>query len=121
MEPVTFVEKRRHPRVPLSSNVMLLLEKGEPPLLRRGMVSAISFGGIGLYLVQPVEGGTMVRLENRFLVTGGDFKTETARGTTIYSKYLRDIYLVGIKFDEELNPKDHPDLYSRIQDILESL
>jgi hypothetical protein len=53
-------------------------------------------------------------------VTGGEFKTEAVRGTTIYSKYIRDTYLVGVEFDQELNPKQHPDLYGRIQDILQS-
>lgn len=106
--------------MPLSANVMLVLERGEPPLVRRGMVSAISLGGIGLYLVQPVDSGSKVTLENRFLVTGGEFKTEAVRGTTIYSKYIRDTYLVGVEFDQELDPKQHPDLYGRIQDILQS-
>lgn len=84
------------------------------------MVSGISFGGVGLYLVQPVESGTKVNVENRFLTVGGQFKTEAVRGTTIYSKYLRDIYLVGIEFDQELNPRDQPDLYSRIREVLKS-
>jgi hypothetical protein len=114
------MERRRFQRVPLSSNVMLVLDKGEPPLLRRGMVSGISFGGVGLYLVQPVESGTKVNVENRFLTVGGQFKTEAVRGTTIYSKYLRDIYLVGIEFDQELNPRDQPDIYSRIREVLKS-
>lgn len=121
MVPIAFVERRRHPRVPLSANVMLLLDDGEqPPLVRRGMVSGISLCGVGLYLVLPVEKGSKVTLESRFLMTGGEIKKEKARGTTIYSKLMRDIYLVGVEFDQALNPKDQPNLYSRIQETLRS-
>jgi hypothetical protein len=112
------MERRKHLRVPLSANVQLHLEEGERPLIRRGMVSAVSLGGIGLYLVQPVESGSRVTLENRFMAAGGEIMTETVKGTAVYSKYLRDIYLVGIEFAQELSPNLQPHLYGHIQDTL---
>lgn len=99
---------------------MLLFGEAGPPLVRRGVIADISHGGIGLHLFQPLEVGVEVELEIRFPAIGGGIKTETVRGTTIYSKYIEDTYYVGIEFDKELSPKDQPDLYSRIQDILMS-
>lgn len=99
---------------------MLLLEKGEPPLVRRGMVAEISLGGIGLYLVTPPEVGSKVTLEIRFLVTSGGVNTATVRGTTIYANFIQDTFYVGIEFDQELSAKNQPALYRRIQDVLES-
>jgi hypothetical protein len=106
--------------VPLSVDVQLFIEGAEPPLVRRGMVSTISLGGTGLYLAEPLESGVKVSLENRFLVSGDEVKTEGARGTIINSNYIRDIYLVGVKFDQELSSEHQPHLYGRIQDILKS-
>ncbi|MGD2081105.1 MAG: PilZ domain-containing protein [Nitrospirota bacterium] len=114
------MNKRKHRREPLSAHVMLLLDEGEHPLVRRGTVADISLGGIKLYLVQPLEVGAQVTLEIRFLVAGGEVKTEKVRGTTIYSQNIQDVYFVGIEFDQELNPERHPDLYGRIQDLLAS-
>jgi c-di-GMP-binding flagellar brake protein YcgR len=106
--------------VPLSADVQLFIEGVDPPLVRRGMVSTISLGGTGLYLAEPLESGVKVALENRFLVSGDEVKTEVARGTIINSNYIRDIYLVGVKFDQELSPRHQPHLYSRVQDIVNS-
>jgi hypothetical protein len=82
------------------------------------MVAEISFGGIGLYLVSPPEVGSKVRIEIRFLVAGG-VNTATVKGTTIYAKFIQDTYYVGIQFDQELDTKSQPALYSRLKDILE--
>jgi hypothetical protein len=97
---------------------MLLIGESEHPVVRRGMVSDISLGGIGLYLVQPLEVGVTVNLEIRFLIGGGGINTAKVRGTTIYSNLVGDTYYVGIEFDQELSPKGHPELYRRIQEIL---
>jgi hypothetical protein len=99
---------------------MLLFGESEHPVVRQGMVSEVSFGGIGLYLVRPLEVGVKVNLEIRFMAGGGAIRTVTVKGTTVYCKFMDDIYYVGVKFNEELNPKLHPNLYSRIQNILES-
>jgi hypothetical protein len=113
------VEKeRKHKRAPLTAHVMLLIGESEHPVVRRGMVSDISLGGIGLYLVQPLEVGVTVNLEIRFLIGGGGINTAKVRGTTIYSNLVGDTYYVGIEFDQELSPKGHPELYRRIQEIL---
>jgi hypothetical protein len=112
--------RRRHKREPLSAHVMILLDEGEHPLVRRGSLADISFGGVKLYLVQPLEVGVRVTLEIRFIMAGGEVKTETVRGTAIYSQKIQDIHFVGIEFDQELDPKLHPDLYGRIVEIIES-
>jgi c-di-GMP-binding flagellar brake protein YcgR len=99
---------------------MLIIGESESPVIFRGMVSDISIGGAGLYLVKPVEVGIKAKLEIRFLVAYAGIKTAIVRGKTVYSYPFQDTYYVGIQFDQELNPKDQPDLYNRIQHILES-
>ncbi|MEJ2313699.1 MAG: PilZ domain-containing protein [Nitrospirota bacterium] len=111
-------KKRRHKRAPLSAHVRLLVDEGARTLILRGLIVEISLSGAGLYLAQPPDVGAQVKLELSYLVASGEIKTETVGGTAIYSKYIHDTYFVGIEFDRELDPKDQPDLYSRIQDIL---
>lgn len=86
-------------------------------MVRHATIADISHGGAGLYLAFPIEVGIRVKLEIRFIVIGG-LKTETIKGKTIYSYPIQDTYYVGIEFDQELNPIQHPDLYSHIQNIL---
>lgn len=112
-------EKRRHKRVPLAALVTLAYEGGEDMLYLQGMVASISSGGVGLYLGKTLEDGTDVTLEVIFLVSGGEVKTETVKGTVVYSNLIRNTYFVGIEFDVELTPKGQPELYRRIQKILE--
>jgi hypothetical protein len=113
-------ENRKNKRVRLLAHVMLLLEEVESPLVIRGVIADISLGGIGLHLFQPIEDGVKVKLEIRFSVGRGEIKTETTRGKTLYSYHIRDMYYVGIEFDQELNPLHHPFLCKRIQESLES-
>jgi hypothetical protein len=57
-------------------------------------------------------------LEIRFPVSGGEVRSETVKGTTVYSNGIHNVHYVGIEFDNELNPKCQSALYSRIQNIL---
>lgn len=114
------VQERKHKRAPLTAHVMLLIGESKPQVVMRGMVAEISFGGAGLYLVKPINVGVKVKLEIRFMLAGGGIKTTTLEGMTLYSNLVGDTHFVGIKFDQELNPKNQPDLYNRIEDILES-
>lgn len=111
-------EKRRNKRVPLSALGILLFDGGEGPMALRGMVADISYSGVVLYLDKPMDGGADVTLEIRFPVSGGEVKSETVKGTTVYSNGIQNINYVGIEFDNELNPKCHAALYSRIQNII---
>lgn len=86
-------------------------------------VGEISLGGAGLYLVFPLEVDVKVKLGIRFIAVGG-VMTETVQGKSVYTYHIQDfdydLYYVGIKFDQELNPKVHPHLCKRIQNIIES-
>lgn len=105
--------------MPLSAIVKLLFDEGDGPSPLQGMVADISLTGIVLYLGKPLEGGAEVTLEILFHVSGGEVKSETVKGTTIYSNRIQNVYFVGIEFNQELNPKLQPALYSRIQNILQ--
>jgi hypothetical protein len=121
VEPAVFVERRRHPRVPLSAQVRLQLENDTNIFVLHGAIADISLGGMGLPLVHPMEVGVKVTLDISFPVIGAaGIKNVTVRGKTIYSEYIEGVHYQGIEFDQELNPKGQPDLYSRIQHILES-
>jgi hypothetical protein len=98
---------------------MLFFEEAESSLTRRGAIADISLGGIGLHLFQPIEDGVKVKLEVSFSVGRGEIKTETVQGKTLYSYHIRDMYYVGIEFDQELNAMHQPYLCKRIQESLE--
>jgi hypothetical protein len=84
------------------------------------MVADISLGGIGLYLGKPLEAGAEVAIEILFHVSGGEARAEAAKGTTIYSNRIQNVYFVGIEFTQGLSPERQPVLYSRIQNLLNS-
>jgi c-di-GMP-binding flagellar brake protein YcgR len=110
-------DKRKHKRTYLTAHVSLAIGESEPPLVRHATIGDISRGGVGLYLTSPLEVGTKVKLEIRFLVIGG-LKTETIKGKTIYLKHMEDTYYVGVEFDQELNPLQHPELFTHIENVL---
>jgi hypothetical protein len=111
-------ERRRNKRIPLSALAVLLFDGDSGPLALQGTVSDISMSGVVLYLDTPLKGGAHVMLEIRFPVSGGEVRSETVKGTTVYSNGIHNVHYVGIEFDNELNPKCQSALYSRIQNIL---
>jgi c-di-GMP-binding flagellar brake protein YcgR len=111
-------DKRKHRRAPLAAHVRLFLDEGE--LVLRGTIADISLGGIGLHLVHPLKVGAEVTLEISFPVIGVGIQKGTIRGKIIYCEHIEGTYYVGIQFNQELNPIQQLELYSRIQDILES-
>jgi hypothetical protein len=110
-------DKRKHKRTYLTAHVSLVICDSETPTVRSGMIADISNGGVGLYITSPIEDGARVKLEIRFLVLGG-IKTETIKGQTVYSYSIDGANYVGIEFDQELNPKNHPELFTHIENIL---
>jgi c-di-GMP-binding flagellar brake protein YcgR len=113
-------KERRYKRAPLSADVRLFIDEGAHTSILRGMIVEISLSGIGIYLTQPLKVGSKVQFELYYLVASDEIKTETVRGTTIYSRYIHDIYFLGIEFDQELNPLHQLYLCKRIQESLES-
>jgi hypothetical protein len=110
-------KERRHRRIPLTANVMLLAGELDLPMVRHATIADISLGGVGIYLVFPLGVGVRVKLEIRFMATGG-IKTETVKGKTIYSYRIENTYYVGIEFDQQLNLLHHPKLFTHIENTL---
>lgn len=119
MERIASLERRRHLRVPITAHVTLFFGGGEPTLVIHGVIADISLGGIGLHLYEPIEVGADMKLEISFPF-GGETKTETVEGTSIYSNRVESTHYVGIEFAQELNPEHQPYLCNRIQGILGS-
>jgi c-di-GMP-binding flagellar brake protein YcgR len=110
--------KRRHKRVPLAAYVTLIFEEGGQELSLEAMTADISLSGIGLYVGREVQEDTALTVEINFVASVDQVKTEILRGRVVYANYIRRAYFIGVEFLEELNPESHPDLYTRIQNIL---
>jgi c-di-GMP-binding flagellar brake protein YcgR len=110
--------KRRHKRVPLAAYVTLTFEEGGKELSLEAMTADISLSGIGLYVGRQIQEDTALTVEINFVAAADQVNTETLRGRVVYANYIRRAYFIGVEFLEELNPKSHPGLYTRLQNIL---
>ena len=110
--------RRKHKRVPLASSVAISFEEDGEMQVFSALSSDISFSGIGLYLERSLHDKTDVLLEINFRAAGGVVKTDTVKGTVVYSSYIKDIYFIGVEFTEELTSEGQPNLYDRMQNIL---
>jgi hypothetical protein len=110
-------KERRHKRIPLTANVMLLAGESAYAMVRQATIADISLGGVGIYHAFPLKVGVRVKLYICFMAAGGA-KTETVMGKTIYSYRIGNTYYVGIEFDQELNSSHHPELFTHIKYIL---
>jgi hypothetical protein len=110
-------KERKHRRIPLTANVMLLAGESAYAMVRQATIADISLGGVGIYNEFPLKVGVRVKLYICFIAAGGT-KTETVKGKTIYSYRIGNTYYIGIEFDQELNPSHHPELFTHIKNTL---
>ncbi len=77
-------------------------------------IANISMTGIGLYSNSKIGKAKKVKLNVAFVDSKGKMSEETVEGKVDWQKKFKNIYLIGIMFDEELNMKHHPKLLGHL-------
>lgn len=77
-------------------------------------IANVSSSGIGLYSPEPIANGREVTLEISFFDITGEIQTVTLDGITVWHSKLRNSYLMGVRFKEEVTTTNQPLLFKRL-------
>lgn len=77
-------------------------------------IANISFSGIGLYSSRSIGKGRMVSIKVSFVDRAGKTREDTISGKVDWQKKFKDMYLVGVLFDEEPNITNQPNLLEHL-------
>ncbi len=93
-----------------SATVTVLKEKK----VVEATIANISFSGIGLYSSRSIGRGRMVSINVSFVGRAGKTREDTISGKVDWQKKFKDMYLVGVLFDEEPNITNQPNLLEHL-------
>jgi hypothetical protein len=77
-------------------------------------VANISFSGMGLYADKPVGKGKKVQIHIAYVDRNGKICEDEATGVVDWQKKFKNMYLIGVLFDEELNIDRQPNLIKHL-------
>jgi hypothetical protein len=83
-------------------------------------IANISFSGMGLYSSTPVGKGKKVTIRIYFVDKAGKIQEDTIKGRVDWQKKLKNIYLIGVVFDEEPSVVSHPILLEQLTWLIET-
>jgi hypothetical protein len=84
-------------------------------------IANISFSGIGLYSPAPIGKNKKVDIKISFINKDGKVCEDSTTGKVDWQSKLKNIYLLGIFFDEELNMINHPKLLGHLVWLIDTL
>ena len=84
-------------------------------------IANISFSGIGLYSPAPIGKNKKVDIKISFINKDGKVCEDSTTGKVDWQSKLKNIYLLGIFFDEELNMINHPKLLEHLVWLIDTL
>jgi hypothetical protein len=77
-------------------------------------IANISFSGIGLYSSRSIGKGRVVSIKVSFVDRAGKTREDTISGKVDWQEKFKDMYLVGVLFDEEPNITNQPNLLEHL-------
>jgi hypothetical protein len=77
-------------------------------------IANISLSGLGLYSTVPIGKGRKVKVNISYVDKNGKVREDDAWGRVDWQKKFLNMYLVGIKFEEELSAKSQPHLLEHL-------
>jgi hypothetical protein len=77
-------------------------------------IANISFSGMGLYADKPVGKGKKVQIQIAYVDRDGKICEDGATGVVDWQKKFKEMYLIGVLFDEELNIDKQPNLIKHL-------
>jgi hypothetical protein len=83
-------------------------------------IANVSFSGIGLYSSLSIGKGRTVRIKVSFVDRIGKTREDTISGKVDWQKKFKDMYLVGVIFDEEPNITNQPNLVEHLMWLIDT-
>jgi hypothetical protein len=83
-------------------------------------ISNISVSGICLYSSKSIGKGKSVKLKVSFIDGKGRVADDAVEGKVDWQSKFKDIYLVGVLFDEELNMQNQPRLFGHLSWLIDT-
>jgi hypothetical protein len=108
----TFKEERKWYRYQFFGKANVKVPKEKPTI--ETTIANISFSGIGLYSAQTIGKGKKVNITISFVDRKGKIVEDATTGTVDWQKKFRNMYLIGILFDQELNIDEQPRLIEHL-------
>jgi hypothetical protein len=91
-----------------------LIQIPKEKIVINATIANISFSGMGLYADTPVGKGKKVQIHISYVDRNGKVCEEKTEGVVDWQKKFKDMYLVGVLFDEELNIDKQPNLIKHL-------
>lgn len=101
-------EKRRHPRVTITSIARVSLEDKGGEF--EAYVGGISRGGLEIYCERTLAAGNRLYVNIRFINAEGREVSERISGCVRWSSLFSGANVAGIEFDKIIGPSDYPAL-----------
>jgi hypothetical protein len=83
-------------------------------------IANISLSGIGLYSPKSIGKGKTVKLKISFIDHKGKISSDTVDGKVDWQYRFRNIYLLGVLFNEELNVINQPRLVEHLAWLIDT-
>jgi len=83
-------------------------------------IANISLSGMGLYATSPVGKGKRVKIDISYVDKNGRVRENSATGKVDWQKRFLNMYLIGIKFDEELSASNQPRLLEHLTWLIDT-
>jgi len=83
-------------------------------------IANISLSGLGLYSTTPIGKGKRVKVNISFVDRKGRVREDVAVGKVDWQKKFLNMYLVGVKFEEELNTSNQPHLLEHLTYLIDT-
>jgi hypothetical protein len=84
-------------------------------------IANISFSGIGLYSPQPIDKDKKVTIKISFINKNGKMCEDRIKGIVDWHFKFKNIFFLGILFDEELNMVNQPKLLEHLVWLIDTL
>jgi hypothetical protein len=84
-------------------------------------IANVSFSGIGLYCPTPLGKNKKVDIKISFINKDGKICEDAITGKVDWQSKFKNIYLLGILFDEELNMTNQPELLEHLLWLIDTL
>ncbi len=83
-------------------------------------IANLSLSGIGLYSPEPIGKGKKVKLRISFIDDKGKVSGDAVEGRVDWQARLKNVYLIGVLFTEELDVKNQPKLVEHLTWLIDT-
>ena len=102
---------RKHRRFLVYGQAFIVMINEKNPTAIRTHIKNISDGAIGIFSAEADQSGSEISINIEFQVTKEKKVSDKIKGKVVWEYRQRNMYQMGIQFDEEISPVKQPDLH----------